>query len=322
MAGPYDILFEPLTLKGLTLRNRLVMPPMVSNRDVTGAESRAWYARHAAGGVGLVIVEATRIHRFDHDLTAAQLAPLAAAIHHEGAAAMVQLFFQPPAGCARPADLSAEQIATGLAQFARAAAVCREAGFDGVEPHGAHGFLLNQFFSPAHNQRLDGYGGDLAGRMRLGLEVVRAVRAAVDDACVVLYRHTPVTADSYGLDDSLTFARELVAAGVDGLDISPSSDQAPADRAAPFKALGLAPVIGVGRLGEVDRAAAALHHGRCDLVAIGRGLIADPDWPDKVRRGHEEDLLECTECNVGCFGRLREGLPIDCVRRLPQPAAN
>lgn len=310
----YSILFEPLTVKGLTLRNRIVVPPMVSNRDLTGPDAVAWYGSFAAGGAGLVIVEAARIHRFGHELTAENLRPLVEAIHDHGAAAAIQLFFAPPDGRDTPAKLTLENLSTALQQFATAAQISLGAGFDGVEPHGAHGYLLNQFFSPLRNTRTDGYGGPLEHRMRLGLEVVSAVREAIGPEAVLLYRHTPVEEGSYDVLESLEFARRLVGAGVDVLDLSPSSREAPGDLAAPFKALGLAPVIAVGRLGEPARAREALAEGRCDLVAIGRGQIADPDWARKVERGDLDDLITCTECDQGCFGNLRMGKPVECVR--------
>ena len=107
---------------------------------------------------------------------------------------------------------------------------------------------------------------------------------------------------------------KLVAEGVDVLDISPASDQAPADLAAPFRSLGV-PVIGVNQLDDVKRALEALNEGRADLIAVGRGLIADPLWPQKVDNGQIKDIITCTRCNQGCFGNLRKGIPIQCVQR-------
>jgi 2,4-dienoyl-CoA reductase-like NADH-dependent reductase (Old Yellow Enzyme family) len=129
---------------------------------------------------------------------------------------------------------------------------------------------------------------------------------------LIFYRHTPV-GDGYGMEDSLAFARRLVQAGVDVLDISPASDRAPADRAAPFRALGV-PVIGVNDMDVVERAAEAVSAGRADLAAIGRGLIADPDWPRKVREGRLDAIIRCTKCDELCFGNLHAGKPIACTQ--------
>ncbi len=307
-------LFEPLRVKKTTLRNRIVLPPMVSNRDISASEGVEWYRELAEGGVGLVIVEATRTHRFDHELTPESLKPLVEAVHRAGAAIAIQLFMAPEDGRDAPHKMTPEGIDRGLQRFARAATICEAAGFDGVEPHGAHGFLLNQFFYPKANLRADEYGGDLEGRMRMALGVVRAVRRAVSMDCLILYRHTPVCDGDYGLADSLVLGRRLVEAGVDVLDLSPSSDLAPADRAAPFKEAVGVPLIAVNHLDVHDRAVEALVERRCDLVAIGRGLIADPEWPAKTYEGNIKSIVRCTQCDQGCFGNLRDGLPVECVQ--------
>lgn len=323
MAVPENFphLFEPLTWKGVTLRNRIVMPPMVTNMDPATHRARCWYAERPRGGVGLVIVEATRLHRFEEAGFGEALAQLAAAVHAHGAAIAIQLFAEPQvgreavsvSGGAGSRAITPPEIQGKVAAFARAAKVCQQAGFDGVEPHGAHGFFLNQFFSPDHNRRQDAYGGSLEGRMRFGLEVVQAVRQAVGPDFLLLYRHTAQT-DGYPLSDSQIFARRLVQAGVDILDISPSTASAHADLAAAIKAVVEVPVIAVGGMNDPAAAEAALASKKCDLVAIGRGLIADPFWVEKVRQGRLSEILECVQCNEGCFGRLRSGQPIGCTQ--------
>ena len=305
-------LFEPLTVKGKTLRNRIVMPPMVGKRPLTSPEGIEWYGRHARGGVGLVIVEATRVNLFGDELTVETLKPLVEAIHEGGALAAIQLFPITFGQDTAPADLSPEQIDETVAAYETAARICLEAGFDGIEPHGAHGYLLNQFFSPEQNWRTDAYGGSLENRMRLALRIVEAVRPICGDQMILLYRHTPV-GKGYGMAESLALAKELIAAGVDILDLSPSSIEAPGDRAAPFVGLGV-PVIAVNELDRVDRALEALNEDRADLVAVARGLIADPDWPVKVREGRFEEIVSCIRCDVKCFGNLREGIPIECTQ--------
>jgi len=304
-------LFRPLKVKGRQLRNRIVMPPMVVLRGLTTPEGREWYGQHARGGVGLVIVESTRVNRFGSRLTVENLRPLVDAIHGGGALAAIQLF---PAtfGKSTPAVLDRSEIEKNLDYYRAAAEICAHAGFDGVEPHGAHGYLLNQFFSPVQNKRTDEFGGDVEDRMRLALKIVEAVAPVCGSDLLLLYRHTPVGA-GYGVAESLTLARELVDAGVDILDISPASDGSPGDRAAPFRQLGV-PVIAVGELDEVERALQVLNEGRADLVAVGRGLIADPDWPTKVREGRFDDLVQCVRCEEKCFGNLRQGIPVECTQ--------
>ena len=306
-------LFAPLQVKNKTLRNRIVMAPMVVNRGLNTPAACEWYGRRAQGGVSLVIVEATNSILLGDELTGANLRPLVEAIHTGGALAAIQLFPGRRGQTSAPADLTAEEIVRLLAQYRLAAEICAEAGFDGIEPHGAHGFLLNQFFSPVRNQRVDGYGGDLAGRMRLAVEIVETIRPIADRAgMLVLYRHTPSRDDfGYGIPDSLLLTEALVKAGVDILDLSPSSGVAPGDRAAPFTKLGV-PVIAVNELSLGDRALEVLNYGRASLVAIGRGLIADPDWPIKVRDGREDEIVRCVCCDE-CFGDLRRGVFVRCA---------
>ena len=305
-------LFQPLSVRTKTLRNRIVMPPMVGLRPITSPEGIDWYGQRAQGGVALAIVEATAANRFGSDLTADNLRPLVDAIHQGGALAAIQLFPVTWRAQITPADLGMQQIESMVCHYRVATEVCAEAGFDGVEPHGAHGFLLNQFFSPAKNQRADQYGGSLENRMRLALRIVGEVRAACGQEMLLLYRHTPV-GPGYEMEESLVLAQALVEAGVDILDISPSSIQEPGDRAAPFVRCGV-PVIAVGGLDVVGRALAALNQGRADLVAIGRGLIADPEWPRKVQEGRMYDIVKCVKCDKLCYGNLRQGVPIACTQ--------
>ena len=312
-------LFQPLEVRGMRLANRIVMPPMVCLRGIVSPEGIEWYREHAAGGPGLVIVEATPVTRFGEDLTVAALSRLVSAIHGEGVPVAIQLFpvsFTWPRvpGCLpAPADFTGAEIEQMLDNYKAAARMCMEAGFDGVEPHGAHDYPLNQFFSPADNARTDSYGGSLDNRMRLGIEVVRACREAIGPEALLLYRHTPVKEGSYGMADSLALAERLVGAGVDILDISPASADAPADLAAPFRSFG-APVIGVNEMDEVERALEALNEGRADLIAVARGLIADPEWPTKVREDRFDEITRCTRCNEKCFGNLKRGEPIACTQ--------
>ena len=308
-----SLLSEPLTIAGRPCRNRVVMPPVVTVRDPVSAEGVSWYGEHAAGGPGLVIIEATGVPRFGEDITVATLRPLVDAIHDGGALAAIQLFPVHFGSDAEVDTTSLAGIAAIVNQYRVAARICAEAGMDGVEPHGAHGYLLNRFFSPAENHRTDEYGGSLENRMRLGLGLVRAVVEEVGPELFVLYRHSPVQEESYGLEDSLPFARRLVDAGVAVLDISPSSDRGLADLAAPFMGLGAA-VIAVGSMDEAGRAHEALGQGRCDLVAVGRGLIADPQWPLKVQAGQWDCVVKCTKCNTKCFGNLKKGVPIACTQ--------
>ncbi len=304
-------LFEPLQIRDRVLRNRIVVPPMVVNRDLGGPSGAAWYGRRAQGGASLVTVESTDIGRFGRELTADNLAPLVDAVHAAGALVSIQLFPTVRLRRVTPEELTSEEITAIHAAYRKAVDICVRAGFDGVEPHGAHGYVLNQFFSPVQNLRTDRYGGDLESRMRMAIEIVETIKAVAGDALLLFYRHTPV-GQGYGIEESLVLAEALVDAGVDVLDLSPSSVDAPGDRAAPFMSLGV-PIIAVNELDEVDRALTVLNEGRADLVAVGRAMIADPDWPIKVKQGRFDDIVRCTRCD-GCHADLRRGVEVGCAQ--------
>ncbi len=306
-------LFSPLRIGTLELSNRIVAPPMLQFRPITSPDGIAWYRRLAAGGAGLVIVEATGVLQFGDDLTAETLTPLVDAIHEGGAAAAIQLF-PTPFGVDGPDqnELSVEQIEQIIAQYGVAAKICRDAGFDGVEPHGAHGYLINRFFMPDKNKRKDEYGGSLANRCRLGVRIVEQIRRSAGDALLILYRHTPI-GEEYSLADSLQFAERLIEAGADVLDISPGRSKATADLAAPFADQFDVPVITVGGMEDTEEAEAALADGRCSLVAVGRQLIADAQWPRKVAEGRDDEIVKCIKCNKNCYGHIKTRERITCI---------
>lgn len=308
-----SLLFEPLAVRQWTIKNRIVMPPMRSFRELVGPDGIAWYEEHAAGGPGLVIIEATEVPRFDCDITAENLRPVVEAIHRYRTVAAIQLFPVAFGTNVLMKDLTEDEIQQIVHSYRRASRICMQAGMDGVEPHGAHGYLLNRFFSPSHNERTDSYGGSLENRMRLGIEIVRAIKDEVGNRMLLLYRHTPVEKGSYGVEDSLHFARELIAAGVDILDLSPSSNDKPGELAAPFMGLG-AKIITVGSMDEPGRAEEVLAEGRADLIAVGRGLIADPKWPRKVTERDWDSIVKCKKCNKKCFGNLGKRIPISCAQ--------
>lgn len=311
------MLFEPLRIKSLTLRNRYVMPPMVTNMYVASGQAIAYYRERARGGVGLVIVEATHVDWFSREIFLKGLRHLADAVHEEGAAIAIQLFHGNVFDCREttPTELSKEQIGRLKRKFVYAAVKAREAGLDGVEPHGAHGFFLNQFFSPEHNRRDDEYGGSLENRMRMGLEIVREIRESLDPDALILYRHTPVGM-GYTLEESIQFAVELEKAGLDVMDVSPSTGKGGehADLAAAIKSALSIPIIAVGGMEDPEAAEKALKEGKCDLVAVGRGLIADPHLPNKIKEGRTDEIVKCIKCSEKCFGNLNAGLPISCTQ--------
>lgn len=360
-----NLLFQPLTVRGLTLKNRIVFPPCVTNfaaEDGSVTErSRAHYRARARGGAALVTVEASYVTRagktfacalgIDDDRLVPGLRRLAEAIHSGGALAAIQLWHAgrrasssttglesvsasevPGADGIVPHALTVAEMARLLDEYGRATKRARQAGFDMVEIHMAHGYLLNQFLSPLSNKREDQYGGSLDNRLRFPLEVTAEVRRAAGTECPIIAR---ISGDEYmpgglTLADSQQIARRLQAAGIDLISVSGGSPESaawgPTGRkkipaktppgyfthlAAGIKAAVDIPVTAVGRLGEPSAAAEVLASGRGDLVALGRSLLADPEWPNKVAAGLSADIRRCTCCN-GCLHHLVHQHAIVC----------
>lgn len=320
----FPLLFGPYEVVGLKLKNRVVMPPMATAMEVGSDQFRCWYEARARGGVGLIIMEALSVYSLAEARFADSLAATVEAVHAHGVPVVLQLFqpsfsergepFAPSAGDG-VREASTEELAAIPERFAAAAAQCQRVGFDGVEPHGAHGFFLNQMFSPLRNRRLDRFGGSLENRMRLGLEIVTAIRQSVGPGYPVFYRHTAEEPDGYGVEESVVFLRSLTEAGVNVLDISPSTRaNVHCDIAAEVKAaVPDTPVIAVGGMQDPVQAETALATGKCDLCAVGRQLIADADWPRKIMEGRAAEVIACTQCDTRCFGNLAQGVPIGCV---------
>jgi 2,4-dienoyl-CoA reductase-like NADH-dependent reductase (Old Yellow Enzyme family) len=346
------------------------MAPMVTGLAVDAAPTDAqlaWYVRRAGTGVGLVIVEATAVAAdaglvpatlgIWSDGQAGGLARLAGAIRAAGAPAVLQLVHGgarawrdgeggavrlapsavPFAAGPAPVAMTEVEIEATIDAFASAARRARAAGFDGVELHSAHYYLLSEFLSPYSNRRTDRWGGDRERRVRLVAEVARAVRLAVGPGYPIFARLNAVEAVQGGLttEDAAYSAQVLVAAGVDVIDASAvgqaavqdgpgppwlSTSSSPpkgtrpgsyAPYAARLKGTVSVPVIAVGHLGAPGVAQRVLDQGQADLIALARQLIADPDAARKVLDGREQELHDCTEC-LGCYASIRKG-PVRCT---------
>ena len=302
---------------------------MVTNMGILSKAGHKWYHNLAAGGAGLVIVESTPLSCFfpgaygPPRFTAETLAPLAAAIHAGGARAVLQVFPTldsiPPR--AAPATVPVESLVELAAKFGEAARVCREAGFDGIEAYGAHGFILSQFSCRVTNRRTDRYGTELP---TLAMELVAAAkRACPGPGFLVLFRHTvPDPTRKACFEDTAALVAALDRHGVDIFDLSPAGTYAnPGCHARELKQrcgeLGRPlrlPMIGDSGLNEPAKARAVLERGDLELVAVGRGHIADPQWARKVLEHREADIVRCMRCNIGCHQNLRSRKPIRCVR--------
>lgn len=341
-----DDLFTPLTVRSLTVPNRFAMAPMTrqaSPDGIPGADVAEYYRRRAAGGVGLIISEGIRLpdpaagHPFSIPTLGGEQVldgwrRVVAAVHAEGATITAQLWHQgaersdadgvvpvSPSGVdghgrAKGRALQTDELPRIAELYAHTAAVAREVGFDAVELHGAHGYLLDEFFWERTNLRTDGYGGELAARTRFPAEVVAAVRAAVGPDYPIIFRFSQWKGTDYTAsiaDDPAQLQQlltPLVDAGVDVLHPSTRRHYVPAfgdhdsrlSLAGWTKKLAGVPVIAVGSVGletqfrsekrgqviapaPVDRLVEQFDAGEFDIVAVGRALLADPAWVNRLR---------------------------------------
>ncbi len=314
-------ILDPLNIRGLTLRNRFVMPPMhtglaTNNGAVTDSLIEHYVQRSEA--LGLVIVEHSyvtiegrlsqnQLGIYDDSLVSG-LKELAHCIHKKGASVILQINHagkstnaevtgtQPvapsPFGGSR--QLEVKEIEAVTEAFALAAERAVKADFDGVELHGAHGYLLNQFFSPLVNRRTDNYGGSLENRMRFPLEVVVRVREKLGGK-ILSYRLGAVDLDPAGVDikDSKKFAAKMEEAGVDVIHVSggfcgssPESLQTGQGYFIPhahkIEKVVKIPIIGVGGITDPEYADKIIKEGKVDLVAVGRALLNDSNWAKKA----------------------------------------
>jgi len=368
---------DEVMINGMRLRNRVALPPLTTNYgtlDGLVTDGIIQFYGERSKDVGLVIVEATAV-RSDgrivqgslglwEDGQVAGMARLADAIKKSGAAAVVEISHagarcfpgggemegaSPSAGFAfrpdvTPFNMSLTQIDSMVSDFAAAVGRAADAGFDGVEIHGAYFYLISQFLSPLTNQRNDRYGGDARGRATFALEVVRAAKERLGRDYPILFRLNAVEKVEGGqtVEDALVVSRLLADEGVDALDVSlitqgswrevddrrflvpasafPKDEQAGANvpLAAKVKEASGLPVIAVGKLGDGPVAAESVHDSLIDVVAIGRQMIADPDSAGKILAGKDSEIIPCEEC-MTCFASLGKGIPMVCKvnRNLP-----
>ena len=323
-------LFDPITISGLTLKNWIVMPPMATYLANNGGEVTDKHLHHygarARADVGLIILEHTYVHPggragetqigIHHDGLIPGLRRLADAIRLGGAAAGIQITHagsrttaavigtQPMAPSdlpdvsshETPRAMTADDIGVLVDAFAAGARRAVEAGFDCVELHGAHGYLLGQFLSPLTNRRSDGYGGALHGRLTFAREVIAAVRKAIGKSFPLFYR---LGADDFlpgGLtpEEGRRAAAHLAEAGIDCIDVSGGLIGSGRDRftdqgffvplAEGIRREVRIPVIGVGNIREAEYADRVVREGRIDLVAVGRELLKDPHWAQEAAK--------------------------------------
>jgi len=319
-------LLDPLKVKGLTIKNRIVMPPMqTSLATVEGAvtDSLVEHYVRRSKALGLLIVEHCYVSRegrhsknqlgiYNDNLVGgleklssrihATGTPVVIQINHAGRTASIEVTGMKPVAPSpneNAREVRTEEIEALVEDFAIAAERAMRAGFDGVEVHGAHGFLLDQFFSPLANRRRDKYGGSLEKRMRFPLKVVEKVKEKVGGR-LLLYRLGSDDLDPAGvkIEDSKKFAVKLEEAGVDIIDVSgglcgsrPAQLQSRQGyfipQAQKIKKVVDIPIIGVGRITQPEYANKVIQEEKVDLVAVGRALLKDPDWATKITKKSE-----------------------------------
>ncbi len=353
-ATRFKKIFQPTSIGQMQLKNRIVMPPMGTGYAENSTVSQRmldYYEARARGGVGLIIVEGSapslqcttsRGASLGDDKFIPGWQKLTDAIHKYNAKIAVQIMHStmehwdgkavqvspsPVIVPARvmgvsgepPHELTVSEIAERVRWFASAAGRAKKAGFDGVEIHGAHQYLVAAFLSSATNQRKDKYGGSVKNKARFLEEILQAIREEVGPDFPVLVR---LNAQEWGVENGVTIEETkqvvppVVEAGAQAIHVSgygagsyvttaPISDTPGflVPLAEEVKKLTNVPVIAVGRL-DLELGERILEEGKADLIAIGRRLIADPDLPNKMAEGRLDEIIPCTGC-------------MECIERLP-----
>ena len=360
-------LFSPKKIGAVEVPNRIVMPAMTTRLaepdGSVGEATIAYFGARAAGGVGLVTVEMASPeragrHRFRElgiceDRFIPGLRRLTEALHARGAKASIQLghagghtredicgeapiapsaiphyVFEVTGATITPLEMTRERVATTVDAFVAAAARAHAAGFDCVELHVAHGYLLSQFLCPEENRREDEYGGTIENRARVSLDILKRIKRELPDLPVIFrFNADDLFPGGLRFDDSLQVAKWAAGAGADALHVTaghyrslPSAHMMTPpmncaegiflDYAARVKREVTVPVIAVGRLGDPQLAMAAVDSGKADFVALGRALIADAEWVAKAKRN--APVRRCLACN-SCVDEMRGGDSLHCV---------
>lgn len=368
MSSSMTELFKPFTLNGLTIPNRVVMAPMTRNfspRGVPGPDVAAYYRRRAEGGTGLILTEGTvirhpgaanmpQIPHIHGEEALAGWARVASAVHAAGGRIFPQLWHVgavrgmrefsnlpaspiSPSGLLKPGTIVGEpmtqsEIDSVIEAFAQAAADSQRIGFDGIELHGAHGYLIDQFFWEGTNRRTDKYGGDLAARTRFATEIIQECRRRTGPKFPIVLRFSQWKGQEFTARLATTpqelsrFLEPLAAAGVDAFHCStrrfwePEFEGSDLNLAGWAKKLTGKPTItvgsvsleidfiasfggaqepsagadGAGRASHMDRLVVMLARGDFDLVAVGRAMLSDPAWANKVRDSRFGELTAYT----------------------------
>lgn len=364
MKKDYPNIFKPITVNRTTFKNRVVMTPMGTNYGEPDGQMSYqhinYYRLRAKGGTGLIIVENANVDfptgsngtsqiRIDHDSFMPRLYKLTDTTHDEGGMVAIQINHagasassartgvQPVSssnvpskdGGEEPRPLTKEEMEVIVKKYGEAAKRAVTAGFDAVEVHCGHSYLISQFLSPIYNKRTDEFGGSPENRARFGRMVLEEVRKQVGPFTPILCR---ISADEMlpggnTLEDCLEYLQYFdefvdvynVSAGLNQslqyqIDSNCYADGWRSYMAKAVKEKYGKPVITMGNIRSPKVANEILERGDADFIGIGRGLIADPDWVNKAEFGCEDDIRKCISCNIGCAGnRIGNNRPIRCT---------
>lgn len=364
MKSMYKHIFEPLTIRRMTMKNRIMMTPMGTNYGEQSGEMSFlhinYYEQRARGGTGLIMVENANVDyplgsngttqlRIDHDNYLPRLFKLTETVHKHGACIGIQINhagasaqsartqMQPvsasdipsKAGGEIPRPLEKEEILQIVKKYGQAAKRAQAAGFDTVEIHAGHSYLISQFLSPLTNHRTDEFGGSAENRARFARMVLEEVRAQVGPHFPIFVR---ISADEFleggnTLEDTLDYLQYFqeeadvidVSAGLNSsiqyqIDANYLPDGWRSYMAKAVKERYGKPCVTTGNIRNPQVAEDILAKGDADIIGMGRGLIADPDWVNKVEFGDVCDIRKCISCNIGCAGnRIGINRPIRCT---------
>lgn len=364
MKTAFKKLFQPYNIKNMSVKNRTVMMPMGTNFGEQNGEMSFlhmnYYEERAKGGVGLIIVENVSVDfplgsngttqlRLDHDAYIPRLYLLCEKVHRHGSSIAVQINhagasamssrtgIQPVSssnipskeGGEIPRPLTREEIDIIVKKYGDAARRAQIIGFDAVEIHAGHSYLISQFLSPLYNDRTDEFGGSLENRSRFAKMVIEEVRRQVGPNFPIILR---ISADELmeggnTLEDTLAYLEYLdaevdiynVSCGLNGsiqyqIDANYLEDGWRSYMAKAVKEKYHKPTITMGNIRNPEVAEAILEKGDADFIGLGRSLIADPEWPNKAKAGRVQDIRKCISCNIGCAGnRIGINRPIRCT---------
>lgn len=360
-------LFQPLTIRGATLKNRIMSSghdTCLPDHGLINDAYIAYQEARARGGAGLIVAQVAGVHETarytshlimaDSDACIPGYRRLAETCHAHGAVVVSQLFhpgreiMESANGMLAvaysasatpnerfrmmPRAMSPTMIAEIVRGYAEAARRMRQAGLDGVEFVGSHGYLPAQFLNPRVNRRQDAYGGGLENRLRFLREALAAMRAATDEDFIIGMRLSASEKDEAGLTHAETLeAARALEGQIDYLSITlgtsaslggaihivppmslPAAYTAPEARA--YKQALAIPVFVVGRINQPQEAEAAIARGDADVCGMTRAMICDPEMPAKAKAGRFDDIRACIGCNQACIHHFHRGLPISCIQ--------